>query len=1439
MTLLQPAWLGLLALAAVVLALHARRRRRIEVSSVFLWRLIEPSSTRRRTFRWPSPGILLALQLLAVALVALALAQPRFGAASDPQHTIFVVDGSGSMRAADGETDRFGHALRYLEDRLPGEPGRLSVVLAGQVPDIVAARQPAASGILPVLASLGAGDGAADWSAASGWIGAIVRADERTRIVVLTDGADAGDAGIATAFPGAEVERVLFGGAATANAALAASLDPVAGEPGRWSVSGEVVLAGAAVSAVTVWFEPAGTDGFLEWATIPLNVDPDGVAAGPRQRVAIAFAAELDLPGAGLMRLSIPADALPMDDQVRFVVPDAERMVRVLLLGVESPALVRALEAAGGVELFAADVLPADAARFDLVVVNDATVDRAVPTNVLWLARGGMAGAPVPTVLGNPAIDAWRDDHPLSRSVGWRDVDAGLAYAVPRLAGADVIAESGGLPLVQARTTRFGREVRVAVDLSASPWTGQPAFPLFIADLIAWLSVPRADEAAACNVGVTCAFEARLAAGRVVHEDGTLAYAAPAGVEWLPAGADASFVPLRGGFYRLEASAGGTTIAVNASVAEAVIARRADAPGTPAAAVPLRVPPWAVLVATTLAVLLLEAWLAGRGPERFLLRPALARGAPHAGRRRALIALRLGALAFLVAALLQLPVPRLEPSENWVLVASLSTGGAMNPAATGMGWAAPGGGAGAVLADLATPPAAGTARAGAEDAIDLEAAVRLAAAMLPADRAGRVVLAGDGNETTGQLGAAIGALRVRGVAVDVVPENAVPAGEVLVRDVSVPAPVRSGDTVALDAVLWAAGPTQATVAFIRNGETVIEQDVSLVAGNNRVGAAVEAGDAGETLFEVAVSAAGDTEPANNRNGVAIDIGGPPRVLVVTPDVAWGQFFLDALGVQGVSGSVVVPDRAPFYMADWLAYDAVVLMNVPAIDLTGLQQDLLEAYVQVHGRGLLILGGENAFGPGGYYQTPLERISPLSARIPHRAPQAAMVFVLDRSGSMQAAVGTGTRLDIAREATLSAIELLHEESQVAVVVFDSESRLLVPLQERKDEAAIAEALAPLTPGGGTALFPALTAGFEALEGATGDARHMVVITDGLIEPADYPALLGRIRETGITVSVVAVGGEAGVAQLEPIARLGGGAFHATRDFNALPSILSQEALLLSGSPVREATTEVFWVDRNAPFLAGMPDVLPPLESYVATTSQPGASVHLAVIDEEDETVPVLASWRYGAGQVLAFGSHGAGSGTQGWLDRAFYPLLWAQTVRQFIATLPPPGLTITHHRSGDEVVAVAALLSLGGVPEDGATLSVTVDGGDTTATTPTGGAAVALGVLGPGTHQVLVEGGEMSASARIHIGYGAALDFARADPDRLMAMATATGGSLVTPADASRAPSETWRFAPEMRLWTLLALALFLADLVTRYSPSTLRVRRLRPAGTSPAAATVR
>src|SRR5690606_15771454 len=121
LSFLAPQALWLLALLPAVVALHflRARRRRYEVSALFLWRRAQSAVARRRRF---SPTWLLAAQLLFVALAALALAQPVLARGDRPDR-VLILDASASMAATnaagpDAGGTRFEQAQREARELL-------------------------------------------------------------------------------------------------------------------------------------------------------------------------------------------------------------------------------------------------------------------------------------------------------------------------------------------------------------------------------------------------------------------------------------------------------------------------------------------------------------------------------------------------------------------------------------------------------------------------------------------------------------------------------------------------------------------------------------------------------------------------------------------------------------------------------------------------------------------------------------------------------------------------------------------------------------------------------------------------------------------------------------------------------------------------------------------------------------------------------------------------------------------------------------------------------------------------------------------------------------------------------------------------------------------------------------------------------------------------
>src|SRR5262249_42659220 len=131
-----------------------------------------------------------------------------------------------------------------------------------------------------------------------------------------------------------------------------------------------------------------------------------------------------------------------------------------------------------------------------------------------------------------------------------------------------------------------------------------------------------------------------------------------------------------------------------------------------------------------------------------------------------------------------------------------------------------------------------------------------------------------------------------------------------------------------------------------------------------------------------------------------------------------------------SGGMKVETEAPQNF-DWsierlAQYSGVVIENVSADKITKRGMESIAAWVAETGAGLMMTGGRHAYGPGGYFKSPLEPLMPVSMELrqEHRKLALAMVVAMDRSGSMSAPAGGGrTKMDLANLAAVQVLDLL--------------------------------------------------------------------------------------------------------------------------------------------------------------------------------------------------------------------------------------------------------------------------------------------------------------------------------------------------------------------------------------------------------------------------------
>ncbi|NMA99751.1 MAG: VWA domain-containing protein, partial [Phyllobacteriaceae bacterium] len=760
-----------------------------------------------------------------------------------------------------------------------------------------------------------------------------------------------------------------------------------------------------------------------------------------RQRVSVsaddakAFSIELTLPEAGIVTASVASDG---GSELLFVANPSREELNILYVGEGEQVLLRPFGTLPGVQVFQ-DSAATNATDYGLAILSDA--DAVMPsTNVVAIHTSGEPLAKV-----DP--DFWDDTHPVSRNIDWSALTIRTAYGLTPRADEMVLLAADGVALITAASTSSGRQVRLGFDPAASNWPELSAFPVFVSNLISWMGVsPDEVPATSCTVGLPCRVDARLVGQPLVMSGGEVSG------ETVPHG---PFVPKRAGIYQV----GPTLIAVNPQpLALSVDATTSNAPFE----LPVGIAPW--LVGVALGVLILEALISGwrqqRPPKVWLL--------------------RLVTLALLIAAIFNLPIPWMKRSNEVVLLASDFDA----DATSAMGAVAAGG----------TPRLAADIGAGVIPATTAlrvpngEEALKLARAMLPDGADGNIVLAGDVTHMPTQDG-------FGSVPVHHLPIVESDAGEVSVDRLDLPRILHRGETPLLTALVHSGSEQTATVEVVVDGEVIATQDTDLVAGQNRIEAALPQIEADEAVIELRiVGAAGYAE--NDALTQLLSAAPVRPIAIIAAEELHGEAFGRLLVEQGLDVTVMAPQRAPFQMRDWLDFGAIVLLDTPALSLTTGQQTMIQSLVAEHGMGLVILGGQNSFGPGGYFGTPLEDLSPLSSRVPQDAPEVAMVFVLDRSGSMQQSVGTASRLDVAKIATVSATELLNPQSQVGIIVFDAEARRLLPLTRIEgNPGAVERALTGFDPGGGTDILPGLADAMDMLSGVDAAAKHVVVMTDG--------------------------------------------------------------------------------------------------------------------------------------------------------------------------------------------------------------------------------------------------------------------------------------------------------------------------------------------------------
>lgn len=576
-------------------------------------------------------------------------------------------------------------------------------------------------------------------------------------------------------------------------------------------------------------------------------------------------------------------------------------------------------------------------------------------------------------------------------------------------------------------------------------------------------------------------------------------------------------------------------------------------------------------------------------------------------------------------------------------------------------------------------PAPGTLN---QSQTNLERALDEALLGLDRNRVKRLVLLTDGNQTEGDVWRMLPRLKEANVRVYPVPAKPRDDGDAWVDGIELPGGLRAQEPVKVAVRVFAPRAMRARVV-LRNGKTMVgSRTIALRPGLNRAIFEARLNQPGMATLSAELAAAGDGSVENNVVRQSAWVGSRSRVLYVEGQSGSAGYLRDALAAEGIDVGVASPADIPANAAGLAAYDALILSDIPAKALAPAQMQAIATYVRDQGGGLVFASGENVFGEKGYSDTAIEKILPVQFRAQEKRKDLALVIVLDRSYSMK-----GRKMELAKEATRASLDLLEEQHQFAVVAFDSQTYIAVPMQFVRSKRKAEDQISRIQASGQTNIYPALGIVYRMLQKTEAKTKHVILLSDGDTHPADFEGLLKRMTAEKIVVSTVAIGEAADRGLMGNIAKWGNGRTYATVSAEAIPQIFIEETQRAVRANLLEESFRPVLKRRMAAFEGVAIEQAPELKGFVASRARDNAEVLLATPSES----PLLARWQYGLGKAVVFTSDVKNRWAAKWLEWPGYGKLWAQVTREVMRRDSGEQLDFRVDREGaDAIVTLSAL-----------------------------------------------------------------------------------------------------------------------------------------------------
>lgn len=586
--------------------------------------------------------------------------------------------------------------------------------------------------------------------------------------------------------------------------------------------------------------------------------------------------------------------------------------------------------------------------------------------------------------------------------------------------------------------------------------------------------------------------------------------------------------------------------------------------------------------------------------------------------------------------------------------------------------------------EVAEPGADGSSFTGSRKLTRTNLALQSIAAQADEKRPSRIVLFTDGYATE-PLHEAAATLQARGIPLDFRLIREEPENDFRLARMTFPERVQVGEPFLISITIRGSSDATFPLVLRRNGQTLTETPVTLENGLATVEFTDRIPRPGGYEYKAEIRPDVDAHPGNNLATRWIEITGGPRILLATrysdDPVAKALASLDFEVETITNPALLKPGRLA-------GARAVILNNVPAHEIPNDFQKALDFFVREQGGGFLMAGGERSFGSGGFFQSPIDPLLPVSMELKseHRKLAVALAIVMDRSGSMAVDIGGGkTKMDLANSGAANAIDLLGAMDQVTVFAVDSEPTKTIPLTRIENNKAKlgARTRSIQSSGGGIFVYTGLKAGWEELKKSQAGTRHLILFSDAMDseEPGDYKNLIKEMTDNGATISVIGLGTDTDVDAdfLKDIAKLGNGRiFFSDRPLD-IPKIFAQETVTIARSAFLKDPVATQATGRWSEISPKALDWPAQIDGFNLSYAREDATVSLISADEY--LAPLVAHARRGLGRTAAVSFPLGGDHSETVRNWPSYGDFLQTLGRFLMGDDTPPGIALRHKLDG--------------------------------------------------------------------------------------------------------------------------------------------------------------